>query len=125
MTDELTAQVILQSPGPSDEPVTAANIASRRANEQTLQHARSKLEGLGVRVVQAGPISLTITADKKVFERVFSTRVEKRSYDVLSSKGVTVSARHYYQLVQPIDIPAELRFLVTDVVLPTPPEVFG
>jgi hypothetical protein len=106
MNDRIIAQVIL-APGASQEATTAENIERVRAPAQQVSDARRRLEERGFSVVQEGPTSLSIEGTRAQFERVFDTHIET---------PISASAA--------LRVPADLRDIVSEVVLPTPPELF-
>ncbi len=128
MTAKVTAEVILRSTDGSSildakESITAENIEKYRIGKEVMEEATKKLEGLGFEVVQAGPVGVTISGDKALFESVFQTTLEARGAEIMGTKVSGVKAS-YYEATEPIKIPDELSSLVADVALPTPPEFF-
>jgi hypothetical protein len=128
MSELVTAEVILRSADgtsilDAQEGITAANIAEYQVGKEVIEEASEKLTSLGFRVLQTGPVSLTISADKELFQRVFQAKIEPHSTDLMDTKVRGVETT-YYEAVQPVDIPEEFSSLVADVVLPTPPMFF-
>ena len=128
MTEEVTAQAVLRSATGSSvltskEPITAENIATYQVGKEVIEDVSRKLEKLGFKVSQAGPVSLTISADKALFERVFQTTLESRSAEMMGTKASGAEAS-YYAAAAPIKVPAELASQVADIALPTPPQFF-
>lgn len=128
MAEQVTAQVILRSADGSSildakEAITAENIAKYQVGKEVIDEASKKLEGLGFEVVQAGPVGLTISGDKVLFESVFQTTLEARGTEIMGTKVSGVEAS-YYKATEPIKVPEDLASLIADVALPTPPELF-
>jgi len=126
MTENVIAEVILRSADGSSildagEGITAENIEKYRVGREVIDQASEALEGLGFEVVQAGPVSLTISGNKEVFERVFQTALEARGAEMMPTK-VSGGTASYYEATEPIKIPEQISPLVADVVLPTPPQ---
>jgi hypothetical protein len=128
MTEKVTIEVIVRSADGSSildakEAITAENIAKYRVGKEVIEAASKKLEALGFTVVQAGPVSLTISGDRALFENVFQTTLEVRSKEMMGTK-ITGAEASYYEATAPIKVPKGLSPWVADVVLPTPPEFF-
>ncbi len=121
MTEQVIAQVILRPV--AKEPITAEKIARYRARNEVIEEASRALEGLGIRVVQPGPVSLTISLDKALFERLFQTTLESKTTQIIGSKGSDAQAS-YYIATKPIRVPEELSSLVASIALPTPPQFY-
>lgn len=121
MTPQVTAEVILRTRGgeslvDAGEPPTSENIDRYKVEDDVASEATKKLNELSIKVLQTGPVSLSISAEKEVFERVFQTRLGEVGGPGL---GETGSAR--YEAVAPIQVPRDLASLVAEVVLPIPP----
>lgn len=128
MTEQVTAQVILRAPNGSSiltskGPITAGNVAKYRVEKEVIEEASKKLEKLGFKVSQPGPVSLAVSGDKALFERVFQTILEARSKEIMGTKAHGAEAS-YYEAKEPIKVPEDLSSLVADVVLAIPPEFF-
>lgn len=128
MTEEVTAQAILRYADGSSildakEGITAENIEKHKVGKEVIEEASKKLEELGFMVLQVGPVGLTISGDKALFESAFQTTLEARSTEIMGTK-VSGAEAPYYEATEPIKIPEEISSLIADVVLPTPPEFF-
>lgn len=124
----VTAKVILRLADGSSildakEGITAKTIARYRVGKELVEETSKKLEGLGFKLLQTDPVSLTISGKKALFERVFQTTLETRRKKVMGTKqeGVEIS---FYSTKEPFNIPKDLSSRIADVVLPTPPELY-
>lgn len=88
-----------------------------------MKEASNRLNVLGFEVVQTGPVGLTISGSKDLFEKVFQTTLEVRTKPVMPPE-VAAEERAYYQATKPVQVPADLCSLIAGVTLPTPPEYF-
>ncbi len=128
MTDKVIAEVILRSANGSSildatEGITAQTIAKYKIGEEMMKDVSIKLETIGFEVVQTGPVGLTISGSKVLFEKVFQTTLEIRTKPVMPPNIATVEST-YYQATKPIQIPADLSALIAGVILPIPAEYF-
>lgn len=128
MSDQVTAEVILRSADGSSildakEGITAGTIEKYRVGEEVIEEASERLEALGFKVLQRGPVGLTISGNSARFEAVFQSTLEARSTEVMETKAEGGVAE-YYEFTQPISIPEDLSSLVADVTLPSPPQFF-
>jgi subtilase family serine protease len=128
MAEKVTTEVILRSANGSSildakEGITAENIEKYKVGREVIEEASKKLEELGFEVLQAGPVGLTISGDRALFESVFQTTLEARSMEIMPTK-VSGAGVSYYEAIKPIKIPEDLSPLIADVALPAPPEFF-
>jgi hypothetical protein len=106
MDDRIIAHVIL-APGAAGEATTAENIERVRASAQQVSDARRRLEERGFEILQEGPTSLSIEGTRAQFARVFDAHIDDTSRENA-----------------PLRVPADLSDVVSEVVFPTPPELF-
>ena len=85
--------------------------------------ASRKLRESGFEVLQVGPTSLTISADKALFEERFGTALEVASTNVMPP-DIAGAQTAYYEAKEPIRVPEDLSPIVAGVVLPSPPQLF-
>jgi hypothetical protein len=128
VSEQVIAQAILRAPDGSsilDEggELTAANIARYRVGEDVIAEASDRLRELGFEVLQQGPVSLTISGDKALFERVLDTDLQRRETKA-DEPGIAGVQAAYYEATSPMRIPTELASLVADVALTTPPTFY-
>ncbi len=128
VTEDVTAEVILRAADGSsildvDEGITAENISKYRVGTEVIEQATRTLEELGFDVLEVGPVSLTISGEKTLFESVFQTKLKPYSRDDSGTK-VSGTETSYYEITEPIRVPDQLSSLVADVALPTPPQYF-
>src|SRR5690349_20935246 len=117
MAESVTAEVILRgSDGASvcdaPQPPTATDITHLRIDDIAAAEVTQKLGKKGIQVVQRGPVSLSIRADKPVFERVFATHLHAAPMRAAGTGLIT------YEADVPVHIPEDLQEAVADVVLP-------
>jgi subtilase family serine protease len=128
MTDKVVAEVILRSANGSsildaNAGITAQTIEKYRAGVEDIKEASRKLEALGFTIEQTGPVGLTISGSKTLFERVFRTTLEVRISPVAPAEALTTEPA-YYQATAPIQVPADLASVIAGVTLPIPAEYF-
>jgi hypothetical protein len=128
MAQPVIAEVILRKADGSSvldaqEAITARNIAKYRVSEEVTERASRKLHDRGFEVLQVGPTSLTISADKELFEDRFQIDLETKSTDMMAPE-IEGAETTYYVTKKPAKIPQDLSSLVADIVLPTPPELY-
>jgi serine protease AprX len=109
MPDPVIAEVVVRSPDGTSildapTPLDAETIARYRPSADALRDAANRLGERGFAIVQEGPTSITISADRELFERTFST-----------SPGAETGA--------PAQIPPDLADVVAAVTFPRPPEL--
>jgi hypothetical protein len=124
---QVMAEVILRSVDGSsileaEEPITAENVDKYRVEQEVIEEASMELAALGFEVQQVGPVSLTISGDKVVFENVFQTTLEAQ--DVEMATEISGAEASYYEAIAPIKVPEDLSHLIAAVVLSIPPQFF-
>jgi hypothetical protein len=128
MAQPVIAEVILRKANGSSimdaqEAITARNIAKYRVSEEVVEEASQKLRDRGFEILQVGPTSLTISGDKELFEDRFGTALEIKSTNVMPSHTEGAQTM-YYEAKEPMRIPEDLTPQLSNIVLPTPPELF-
>ena len=128
MEERVGAVVILRNAAglsilDADGPVTAENEAKYQVEREIVEKTSMELEKLGITVTQVGPHSLSIMAEKDVFDAVFETNLESRSAETMGTKMPGVEAS-YYIATTPIKVPESLSSMIADVDLETPVEYF-
>jgi subtilase family serine protease len=126
MTEKIIAEVILRSADGSSildatEGITAQTIARYRVGEEVVSQASRKLEMLGFEIVQSGPLGLTISGPKDLFEKVFQTTLEVHTKQVMTPE-MGGGKRPYYKETKPFQVPTDLSSLIAGVTLPVPAE---
>jgi hypothetical protein len=125
MADDVIAQAILRSESsPGNDPITTENVANFRARKEIVDSAVNELQDLGLSVLLIGPTSITISASKDVFERVFDTTLEARADSTMRSKGVDATSP-YYKATREIKVPRQLAAVIAEIAIPSPPEFFS
>lgn len=123
MDEKVIAQaILLRRDGSSileaTQPVTSETVAMYKVEEELVREASAKLSAYGFEIGEAGPYSLSIAGGKKLFERVFRTRLM-----AMKSTEPGIQTK-FYKAEEPIKVPAELSALIADVALARPPELF-
>jgi len=103
--------------------ITAETIAKYEVGEQVIKNASRRLEALGFKIEQTGPVGLTISGSKDLFERVFQTTLEVRTKPVIPPEAAATE-HTYYQATKPIQVPMDLASLIAGVTFPVPAEYF-
>ncbi len=119
MADTVIAQAILRSVGGSSiltapEPVTARTISQYQIPDSVVEEASQKLAARGFQVLDVGPAGITLSGDRELFERVFSTQLELRN-------APQPESGRYFVPVTPMVIPDDLSPVVAGVALSVPP----
>jgi hypothetical protein len=116
--ESVTAQVVLRNTAgrsifDSGGAITSANVASFAVEAERVSRAVAALRALGFEVLPGAP-TVSITGAPGLFERVFKTRLSRRTSGFASS----------FVADGPIIVPPELEELVAGVLLPEAPELF-
>ncbi len=120
---KLTAEAILVTPvslGP-DLVVTPQNVRSLRPSPEIIRKASGKLTQLGFHVEAEGAVSITISGNRDLFERIFDLEFTEKAQNILGQKG---SAVNYLVPKRRPKLPEDFAGLVQDVVFPEPPTFF-
>jgi hypothetical protein len=128
MNEQVSALVILRNASgrsilDAEEPITMENEAKYQVESKIIDEVSSELERLGIMVAEVGPHTLSISADKGVFETVFETSLEKQSSETMGTKAPGVEAS-FYVATTPIKVPQSLSSRIAAVDLETPVEYF-
>lgn len=121
MEEKVAAQAILRRRNGSSileatQPITPETVAEYKVEEELIQEASARLSAYGFEIGETGPHSLSIRGEKKLFERIFRTRLTAaKSADIQTT---------FHEAEEPIKVPQELSALIADVVLTRPPELF-
>ncbi len=123
MSHEVIAQVILKKADGTSildtvEPMTAQTIGKYKPGDREFEEASTNLEALGFAVVSKGPVGLTISGEKILFESVFHTKLQQHEAEEKMIEATLYSAS------TPFIIPKELSHLIAEVSLPSPPQLF-
>jgi subtilase family serine protease len=97
-----------------EQNITAANIDEFRPAEETIKEAIIRLQELGFSVSPGG-ITLTISGEPSLFEKVFTVKIIKEKQDTASL---------IIRTDRQISIPASLSNLVENVEFIPPPIFF-
>ena len=123
MEEKVTAHVILRRRNGSSileatDPITSENVTKYKVDEGIIKEASAKLSAYGFEIGEGGPYSLSITGDKRLFERVFRVRLTAKKS---AEPGIQAT---FYEVEEPIQVSDELSALIADVALTRPPELF-
>jgi hypothetical protein len=119
----VTAEVVLRPPAGRSllrsEPNSSVRPVEDPAVQRVIADASERLRGLGFDVLREGPVSLTVSGDRTLFDRVFQTHIEAGRKNVL---GPTVHGAEipFHTSSDKPRVPRELASVVEDVVLPRP-----
>ncbi|MCP4991761.1 MAG: hypothetical protein GY928_38585 [Colwellia sp.] len=128
MTNQtVIAEVVLRgSDGSSileEESISSKTAERYKIDENHMQLARENLLDYGFDVITTSPYSLSIQGDKRLFERVFKTRLRKRQVPI-SESPLREEEQGFFEAQDPIEIPEKLLPYVAAVTFPQPPELF-
>jgi subtilase family serine protease len=99
--------------------ITSSNIDKYRPTEEYFEKAGKLLEEYGFKVLSMSRFMITISGDKKLFEEVFNTNIEKYEKQVTEN-----DSQEYYRNKEPFKIPEHLKQYIEDIILPVPPTYF-
>lgn len=97
----------------TEESITAANIEDFRATEKTIKQTTNHFQELGF-AVSPGGITLTISGEQALFEKVFKVKVRTEKLN---------QGRKIIRTDKPLLVPASLSHLVEKVEF-TPSPIF-
>jgi hypothetical protein len=109
VTERVTAEAVLRardgtSVAGAVEPPTSDNIDRYVVEDDVVAEAIGLLRDRGIEVLERGPVSLSIGADKDVFETVFQTSLEGPG--------------------GPPQVPSDMRSVIAEVILPIQPTFY-
>jgi hypothetical protein len=122
--DRVTAVVSPRARGEprleSAAPITADTVDRYLSDPNDVRAAEHELRKLGFTIAVAGPISISISGPRRLFEEVFGVRLQRRRTKVLGNHEVEYFevAEGANRLLRP---PENLRPLIEGVVLTRPP----
>lgn len=105
-------------------PITADNVGEFHSEASDIAAASKELRKLGFRVLQEGPVTISIAGSRKLFQEVFGAKLRKQKTEVMEGREVeyfAVPGEPAEQLLQP---PGELSDLIEGVAIARPPELF-
>jgi subtilase family serine protease len=125
---EVTGVVTLRSASGSSllktkAKMTKDNISQFEPEKGAIDQTCDRLKNFGFRIVVSSKTSVSIAGPKQLFEKVFQTKLEKRTKAVVKS-GTKRLDVVYFEAVQPWKIPVELSELVEAVAFAEPPILF-
>ena len=118
MAERVTAEAILRArDGTSVAGAIAAptsdDVDRYLVDDEVVAEATRMLHERGIEVLQRGAVSLSISADKDVFERVFRSSLER-----VEGMGGR------YRAITPPRVPGEMSSVIAEVVLPMKPTFY-
>ncbi|MCP4632829.1 MAG: hypothetical protein GY855_07865 [candidate division Zixibacteria bacterium] len=125
---EVTGVVILRSASGSSflktkTKITKDNIPQFEPEEGAIDQTCDRLKNFGFRIIISGKTSVSIAGPKQLFEKIFQTKLVKRTKEIVRSGKKKIDVV-YFEAVEPWKIPDELSELVEAVALAEPPILF-
>lgn len=104
--------------------ITADNVHEFHSEASDIAAASNELRKLGFRVLQEGPVTISIAGSRKLLQDVLGAKLRKQKTEIMEGQEVefyAVSGEPAEQLLEP---PEELSNLIEGAAVAQPPELF-